>query len=70
MTYSDNCEYFLFHIFYSLAGRIRQEKQIKAKRLEGRKNESLFTNNMVSMKEYLKIPQLNIIFSKKICEEF
>ena len=25
---------------------------------------------MVSMKEYLKIPQLNIIFSKKICEEF
>lgn len=54
----------------SLAGRIRQEKQIKAKRLEGRKNESLFTYNMVSMKEYLKIPQLNIIFSKKICEEF
>lgn len=68
MTYSDNCEHFLFHIFDSLAGRIRQEKQIKAKRLEGRKNESL-TYNMISMKEYLKIPQLNIIFSKKICEE-
>ena len=42
MTYSDNYEHFLFHIFASLAGRIiRQEKQIKVKRLEGRKKTEL-----------------------------
>ena len=44
MTYSDNYEHFLFHIFASLAGRIRQEKQIKVKRLEGRKKMSHYSH--------------------------